>query len=177
MSLERKKNIRLLLIKPGRKQFQTMKYKVTPQTMELSATGPLDLRILCETTIQCKMSWDSSYYGCNFTYLRHNTPCVFRTPLPHAMFSKKTYRSSQDTTITRLQHCIRGRRENNRTNAFFPDFLVWCANFEEKYLMSSNYFALDYSWHHKGSSQEINWQNFPYWRETWNLSNRSRECF
>jgi len=63
------------------------------------------------TTIQCKKSWDSSYYGSNFTYLRHNTPCVFRTPppCPYAMLPKKTYCIPQGTTITRVQHCLGGR--------------------------------------------------------------------
>ena len=61
-------------------------------------------------TIQCKKSWGSSYYGSNFTYLRHNTPCVFRTPpCPYAMLPKKTYCIPQGTTITRVQHCLGGR--------------------------------------------------------------------
>ena len=61
-------------------------------------------------TIQCKKSWDSSYYGSNFTYLRHNTPCVFRTPpAPMQYCQKKTYCIPQGTTITRVQHCLGGK--------------------------------------------------------------------
>ena len=60
--------------------------------------------------IQCKKSCDSSYYGSNFTYLRHNTPWFFfNPPCPHAMLPKRTYCIPQGTTITRVQHCLGGR--------------------------------------------------------------------
>ena len=77
-------------------------------------------------TIQCKKSWVSSFYGANFTYLRHNRPCVFRTPLPLCSLAKKDLLHSPHFSW---------EGDINRTKAFFPDFIVQYANFGEKYLV------------------------------------------
>ena len=39
-----------------------------------------------------------------------------------------------------------GKEDINRTKAFFPDFIVWYKNFEEKYLICSKDFAPDCSY-------------------------------
>ena len=48
------------------------------------------------------------FYGANFTYLRHDRPCVFRTPFPPCNVAKKDF-IAQGKTITRVQHCFGGR--------------------------------------------------------------------
>ena len=77
--------------------------------------------------------------------------CVFWTPLPPCNVAKKDLlHSSGYNTITRVQHCFRGRETLINKGLFsWLIFIVWYANFEEKYLMFSNNFALDCSFTRK----------------------------
>ena len=70
-------------------------------------------------------------------------PVFLEPPLPPCNVAKKDLLHSSGYNYIKSATLLGGKGVINRTKAFFPDFIVWYANFEEKYLKCSNDFAPD----------------------------------